>query len=176
MKIYTKTGDQGETGLLTKRVRKTHPKINLIGMMDGLMVHVGELMSIIVEPTIKFDLKKIYRNLFSIQSMIADEEGILGLNLDDDEIVVLENKIDRMDADLKPLTNFIYYSGHPHALKAHHIRVKIREVERQMVGVNENSVLPENILKYMNRLSDYFFVLARYINKIYQVEEETISL
>ena len=94
----------------------------------------------------------------------------------DQTISFLENKIDGMERDLPPLQNFIYYTGHPLALLSQQIRVKIRLVERLAVKLNERDSIDPFVLRFLNRSSDYFYILGRYINKMYGYQEKIMRL
>ncbi|MDF2700628.1 MAG: yvqK [Haloplasmataceae bacterium] len=178
MKIYTKTGDAGKTGLLNSRVKKSNFRIEIIGQIDELMVNLAML---IVELNHKYisiesDLKNVYKDLFNIQSYVADEGKKYNFNIDENEVSILEVKIDEMSKELPELKNFIFCTGHKYAVISHQVRTKVRTVERLIVILNETYQVELTILKYLNRLSDYFFTLARFINKKENVDEEIIIL
>jgi cob(I)alamin adenosyltransferase len=168
MKIYTKTGDRGETSLFTgKRVMKAHGWVHLYGCLDELNCSIGVLRSKLVEKK-EFSLAVeellfIQRKLFSLGSFYASEatkpEHVGGLK---DWVERLEKSMDMMSEELPPLKNFILPGGSLEASLSHQVRVKARSVEREAVATGLESVLAT--LVYLNRLSDYFFVLARYIN------------
>lgn len=176
MKIYTKTGDQGKTGLIGERVSKTHPRIHIVGLIDEVMVLEGRLLSAISDKGLihREELKVIYKVFFKIQTMIVDLNKQFGYEISMEEIQLLEQRIDAYESELPVLKNFIYYMGHPDALVAQEIRSKIRTVERHVVQLHEDEEIDEQILRYLNRVSDYFYTLGRYINHIEGVEEEII--
>ena len=177
MKVYTKNGDSGKTGLLNDRVSKTNPRIELNGQIDELMVSLAFLIEDIKkmeDGKISTILKRIYKNLFTITSMIADIKKQSNYKLNNNEINILEKEIDEMSLSLPKLRNFIYYTGNDTAIMCHKIRAKTRTVERWAVRLYEEEEIENNILSYLNRLSDYFYTLARYINFINDIEEESL--
>lgn len=177
MPIYTRRGDCGETDLLGKRVKKSHPRLHAIGMVDEVMVLLGELMSRLEEERMEIsDLEIIYQKFFIIQTMIADVKGTFGFQITDRDVAWLEEKIDGFERQLRPLKQFIYYTGHKLANLSQRIRVKIRAVERYLVEMNEKESIDPFLLSYVNRCSDYFYCWARYLNKRYGYEEKQIKL
>lgn len=177
MKIYTKTGDSGKTGLLNDRVSKTSLRIEVNGQLDETMVLLAFLIE---ELKNKYDsickeVKVIYKDLFTITSMIADIKNYYHFNINDSSIEKLEKSIDEMSKDLPVLKNFIYYTGSKTAMLCHHIRAKIRSVERTTVRLFETEEIDNMILSYLNRLSDYFYTLARYLNKLEGIEEDILT-
>ena len=178
MKVYTKTGDKGETGLIKDRVSKAHPRIHIIGMLDDVMVQQGILLSSVEEKGLlkKDDLRQVYKTFFIIQSKLADVNNQYGLSIEEEYIDFLEQAIDLMDEVLPKLKNFIYYTGHTESLIAHKVRTKIRNVERLVVHLNNEEKIDSGIMIYLNRSSDYFYTLARYINFVQNIEEEIINL
>jgi cob(I)alamin adenosyltransferase len=176
MKIYTKQGDGGLTHLLNERVSKTNSRIQIIGELDEVMVLIGKLISSLEQLELKEELKHIYKQTFTMQAVLADVNQKHGYQITKDEINFLEQSIDRMDQSLPQLQNFIYCTGHETATSSHLTRVKVRAVERLLVHLNEVEKIEQTVLAYMNRLSDYFFTLARYLNQLFDVEEEIIRL
>ena len=168
-KIYTKTGDRGETSLFTgKRVLKNHGWVRLYGCLDELNCAVGLLCSKLSEKKnefkdLVFELGVIQSELFFLGSYYASEatksEHIEKL---EEWVRVLEDSMDEKNSVLPPLKNFILPGGSFESSLAHQARVKARAVEREAVAMGLDSVL--NTVVYLNRLSDYFFVSARYIN------------
>ena len=169
MKIYTKTGDKGETSLFTgRRVLKANEWVNLYGCLDELNCFIGVLSAKLSEGGKCFshcaeELTLVQRNLFSLGSFYASEatkpEYVEGLA---DWVLRLENSMDQRTKILPPLKNFILPGGSFEASLSHMARVKARSVEREAVKTGMESVL--DTVVYLNRLSDYFFVLARFIN------------
>ncbi len=175
-KIYTKTGDAGETGLVSgTRAPKSDARIVLYGEVDELNSRIGLLVSSLRSNS-QFSqemafLEEIQSSLFDLGSNLACEaekrsewklpQVTVGI------VSKMEDSIDFMDAGLEPLKNFILPGGHETASYAHLCRTSSRSVERLMVNYQRETqeVLPDNGLVFLNRLSDYFFVLARWLNK-----------
>lgn len=170
--IYTKTGDTGTTGLVGgSRVKKSDNRIHLYGEVDELNASIGIAISFLDE---KFDrnfLTCIQKTLFDIGSNLATEkEKRIQFKLPqvlDTTISEIEQEIDDLDSSLPLLTNFILPGGDKAAACFHLARTICRRVERNMVDFEDrfNGEVPYNVLVFMNRLSDYFFVLSRYLNK-----------
>jgi cob(I)alamin adenosyltransferase len=176
MKVYTKTGDKGQTSLLQGRVSKSHPRIHIVGMLDKVMVLLGKLMSKVEETELKEELKQIYKVFFTIQTQIVDVKNDYLAFVTDEDIRFLEVRIDEMQTSLPVLKNFIYYGGHDHAILSQELRSDIRTVERYVVELDQIESVNEKTTGYLNRASDYFYTLGRYLNWTYQVEEEIIKL
>ncbi len=177
-KIYTKTGDTGQTSLVSgTRVSKGEDRIQLYGDVDELNSHIGYFLSICDDKDSKKILVKIQSSLFDLGSNLACEESNRDKyklpQIRESLIQLLESEIDRMDKKLSPLKNFILPGGNPGASYAHICRTVSRRVEVDLVRYTEESKekAPENAIKLLNRLSDYFFVLSRYINLNSSVEE-----
>lgn len=181
-KIYTKTGDGGETSLVSgTRAPKSDSRITLYGEVDELNSRIGVLVaSLRSESSFSQQivvLEMIQSGLFDLGSNLACEESKrkewklpqVTMTL----VQKLELSIDQMDEALEPLKNFILPGGHLTAAQAHLCRTSCRAVERLMVSYHHESgeTLPENGLVLLNRLSDYFFVLARWLNKKMNVGE-----
>ena len=179
MKIYTKNGDTGKTSLLNERVSKTNIRIEANGQIDELMVMFAYLVEDLKandEEELYYDIRKIYKNLFTITSMIADVKNQYDYSLKDKDILNLENDIDLMTEQLPKLKNFIYYTGCKTSILCHQIRAKVRSVERTADRIYETEALDHDILIYLNRLSDYFYTLARYINFKSGNEEDILKM
>ncbi|MEC9283802.1 MAG: cob(I)yrinic acid a,c-diamide adenosyltransferase [Bdellovibrionota bacterium] len=168
MKIYTKTGDKGETSLLNgTRVVKYHPNIEAYGSVDELNSNIGMLIHL-CENYQEEDLAlltEISKNLFSIGSALAcekPEEAKKFLNINSLDLEKLEIAIDKFSENLKELKNFILPGGGMPACQAHICRSVCRRAERWVLQLQ--AAEHEMIVSYLNRLSDYFFVLARYLN------------
>lgn len=167
MRIYTKTGDKGETGLFGgKRVSKNHPRIWAYGEIDELNAIVGVLRSFGVPKKMDVLLKDIQKNLFVIGG---------GLQLQKSETEKIEKMIDEYDAKLPELRNFILPGGSKTASLLHLARTVCRRAERRVVELSQKEKISENIIPYLNRLSDLFFILARMENKRLR-KKETIWL
>lgn len=168
--VYTKSGDQGKTGLVGgTRVSKADAQIDLYGEVDELNSFIGLACSYLneeeVEETLIKDLYSIQNILFDLGSLLACEvskrEKFSLSKIKTASISMLEEKIDEMDAKLEKLDQFILPGGSKESSSFHICRTVCRRLERKMTG---NETLPENSLMYINRLSDYFFLCARYIN------------
>ncbi len=166
-KIYTKTGDNGQTGLIGgKRVAKYHLRIETYGTVDELNSFVGLLRDQDISQAYKNVLLKIQESLFCLESLIAADEGSEGYNLPgvtDADIEMLENQIDLMNQELPELTNFLLPGGHQASSLAQVCRTVCRRAERLLVKLMEEYEVDFVLVRYLNRLSDYFFVLARKI-------------
>jgi cob(I)alamin adenosyltransferase len=160
-KIYTKTGDNGTTGLGIKdRIAKDSLRIHVIGEIDELNSFVGHLVEVVPNETAYFkDLRQIQHDLFDLGGELA----MPGYSLLDEAIIdELEARIDRDNAELEPLKNFILPGGNEMASRAHLCRSICRRAERMCVTFNQQEETPHLLAqKYLNRLSDYLFVLSR---------------
>ncbi|MCF8380952.1 MAG: cob(I)yrinic acid a,c-diamide adenosyltransferase [Bacteroidales bacterium] len=175
MKIYTKTGDTGSTSLIGgKRVPKYHERIEVYGSLDELISFIGLLRDSLESEEYQNILISIQDRLMVCSSILASEsdEYLEGLpKIFNEDIELLEIEIDRMEADLEPLTAFILPGGHQAVSLCHIARTICRRVERQTVKLAEQVALDEIVIKYLNRLSDYFFVLSRKISKDFNAKE-----
>ena len=176
MKIYTKTGDQGETGLFGgQRVRKDHARIEAYGTLDELNAFVGLLRDSVGDTAVREQLFAVQNRLFDLGAYLATppKEGQASTppDLQEEDITALESAMDEMDAVLEPLRNFILPGGHTTVSYAHLARTVCRRAERLCVRLQDEVVVDANLLRYLNRLSDYFFVLGRYLAKQLRVEE-----
>lgn len=176
-KIYTKTGDKGNTSLIGgTKVPKSHIRIESYGTIDELNSHLGFLIDQIELTHLKEFLKDIQDRLFTIGSSLAcdpDKEPLMKLpDLKEEDIGILEKSIDEMNEELPVMKNFILPGGHPVISTAHIVRCVCRRAERICVNMQEQEMFIDPlVIKYLNRLSDYLFVLARYIGFILQVPE-----
>ena len=168
MKIYTRTGDTGETSLFGgTRVGKDDPRVHAYGEVDELNAHIGFARANTADSEIDAELVRLQRDLFALGAQLADPGGTVGdrltkARLGDGDIGRLEQLIDRLEAGLPPLRNFILAGGTPCGAALHVARAVCRRAERAMVAV-EPPVDPM-LLRYINRLSDLLFVLARTVN------------
>lgn len=160
MKIYTKKGDQGETDLIGKRVLKNDLLIQIVGELDELAVRMAELNQSNIPEALISDLKQIDSVLFKIATIVIDINNSLKLDVLDSDVLFLESKINQMEEELPKLKHFITYDGIPSSIKAQLIKTQVRKIERLLVSTEINPL----VIKYINRLSDYFFVLGRYLN------------
>ncbi|MBR9921108.1 MAG: cob(I)yrinic acid a,c-diamide adenosyltransferase [Bacteroidetes bacterium] len=173
-KIYTKTGDLGETGLFGgKRLSKAHLRIDSYGTVDELNACIGIVRDHIELDEIREELLIIQNLLFTIGSNLAtdpDKKAPVP-SLEEADIEKLEKAIDRMDADLPPLKNFVLPGGHPVVSYVHLARTVCRRAERATVALGQQEPVEERLVKYLNRLSDYLFMLSRHMAKALGVEE-----
>lgn len=163
-KIYTKTGDDGTTGLFGgARVPKHHLRIETYGTVDELNSYVGLVADNL--PSAADDLRRIQSRLFSVGAVLATQPDKPQLMLDDlhaDDVAWIEGRIDAMEAELPALKNFILPGGGNAPSFCHLARCVCRRAERLAVALHEQEPVPAIVLQLLNRLSDYFFVLARY--------------
>ncbi|QZT36801.1 cob(I)yrinic acid a,c-diamide adenosyltransferase [Halosquirtibacter xylanolyticus] len=177
MKVYTKTGDKGKTSLFGgTRVDKFDPRLEAYGTIDELNSYVGMVRSFVEKSSMEEEtLIEIQKKLFVIGGVLAtDEEKIepsKRLICEDDDIKLLENEIDRMDESLIPLEFFILPGGEQGSSFCHLARTVCRRSERLVLKLSKEIDVQENVLKYLNRLSDYMFVLSRYIAHQKNVKE-----
>ncbi|HEU4574220.1 MAG TPA: cob(I)yrinic acid a,c-diamide adenosyltransferase [Chitinophagaceae bacterium] len=177
MKIYTKTGDKGTTSLIGgTKVPKSHLRIEAYGTVDELNAHIGLCRDILADEKSRKTLLEIQDRLFTIGSSLACDpikEPKLRLpDLKEADISLLENEMDKMDEVLPPMKNFVLPGGHPTISQLHIARCVCRRAERCCVRLELESLEVEHIiLKYLNRLSDYLFVLSRYATHLLQSEE-----
>ncbi|MCS6980137.1 MAG: cob(I)yrinic acid a,c-diamide adenosyltransferase [Flavobacteriales bacterium] len=177
MKIYTRTGDKGSTQLFGGlRVPKHHLRIEAYGTVDELNSFVGWLRDQIQEEEMAGFLLKIQNELFVVGSLLAAQPGKNNLRLPElpgDAVTALERAMDQMEQSLEPLRYFILPGGHPLVSAAHICRTVCRRAERRVTALQEAD--PENvspgILEYLNRLSDYFFMLARHLARLSRTQE-----
>ena len=172
MKIYTKAGDQGKTSLIGgTRVPKSHIRIESYGTVDELNSFIGLLSDLVNDSKIKIDLKEIQDRLFTVGSSLAcDPEKDSALKIPDlkeEDIAKLEKEMDQMNEVLAPMKSFILPVGHVAISTTHVARCVCRRAERCCVNLQEEELFVDPlVIKYLNRLSDYLFVLARYIGHL----------
>ncbi len=168
MKIYTKTGDDGETGLFGgPRVRKDHLRIEAYGTVDELNAVLGQVRTHAPPADLDALLARIQNELFDLGAELATPEprkfGIVGVG--DSQIAALEQAIDRHETELEPLRQFILPGGTPLAASLHLARVVCRRAERRLVSLDRAEQIGPQGVVYLNRLSDLLFVLARTANR-----------
>ncbi|MCS6981068.1 MAG: cob(I)yrinic acid a,c-diamide adenosyltransferase [Flavobacteriales bacterium] len=177
MKVYTRKGDKGTTQLFGgARVPKHHVRIEAYGTVDELNSFIGWLRDQINDESVREELLIIQNELFVAGSILASQPGKNKLQvptLEKNSVTRLEQAIDAMDAHLEPLRYFILPGGHPAVSAAHLCRTICRRAERCVtsLGETEPDTVPPVILEYLNRLSDYFFVLARHLARLLSVPE-----
>lgn len=175
MKIYTKVGDKGTTSLFGGAiVNKDDIRLEAYGTVDELNAHIGLLRDISNDKHQEDFLMKIQNELFVMASILASESReILSKvpQLKEQSITDLEEEIDELEKELRPLTKFILPGGHQHVSFCHIARTVCRRCERKVVTMSQNIEVNNIIVKYLNRLSDYLFVLARKMAKDLNVSE-----
>jgi cob(I)alamin adenosyltransferase len=176
-KIYTKTGDKGTTSLIGgTKVPKSHLRIEAYGTIDELNSHIGFCNDQIQHLATNHQLREIQDRLFTIGSCLAtdpDKDPKMKIpDLKPEDVTLLETEMDRMDAELEPMKSFILPGGHPTVSALHIARCVCRRAERLCVHMKyENMEVAELVIIYLNRLSDYLFMLSRYMAKELQVGE-----
>jgi cob(I)alamin adenosyltransferase len=177
MKIYTKTGDKGDTALFGgKRVDKDNSRIKAYGTVDELNSVIGLAVAEVRSEEVKSVLLKIQNELFTVGSDLATPEENINSSkyvsrIDEQNTIHLENIIDRFDSKLPGLTNFILPGGIKGAAFLHNARTICRRAEREIVSLSKEEKTNPSILIYLNRLSDLLFVLARYENFVSGIDD-----
>jgi cob(I)alamin adenosyltransferase len=168
VKIYTKTGDAGDTSLFDgTRVRKDDARVDAYGEVDELNACLGLALAAGLDPALRDDVVRIQRDLFALGAQLADPVHKIAARvtkaaLGEADVSRLEALIDRLDGDLTPLRHFILAGGVPAAAALHLARAVCRRAERRVVALAPP--VDPVLLRYLNRLSDLLFVLARYVN------------
>jgi len=171
-KIYTKKGDEGFTSLAGgKRVSKAAPRIDAYGTIDELNSFIACLLESIHDREDREFLLRIQSQLFTLGGYLASEPEVSNCLITEEEIAGIEAAIDQMTVLLPPLNRFILPGGCLGSACANVCRTVCRRAERGMVKINSSGNMDTNALKYINRLSDYFFLLSRKLNFISNVEE-----
>ncbi|MDO9152116.1 MAG: cob(I)yrinic acid a,c-diamide adenosyltransferase [Paludibacter sp.] len=176
MKIYTKTGDKGTTGLIGgTRIPKNDIRLEAYGTVDELNSFIGLLKTFSLQNAEENFLFEIQNKLFSIGSYLATDTSKTSLDsslfLTEQDVISIENEIDRLNEKLPPLSNFILPGGTQSAAVCHICRTVSRRAERRIFDVSNLYSVDNHIYMYVNRLSDYFFVLSRYINITNETKE-----
>lgn len=175
MKIYTKTGDKGTTALFGgKRVSKADLRIDTYGTVDELNSYLGLVRDQEVNAQRKGILTEIQDRLFTIGSILATEPGNTKVKvpaLSESDVTILENEIDAMEEKLPPMKSFVLPGGHPSVSFCHVARTVCRRAERLVIALNAQEKTDDLIIKYLNRLSDYLFVLSRKMTAELKAEE-----
>ena len=173
MKIYTKTGDDGNTGLQGDfRISKSHPRIIAYGTVDEANAAIGVVLTNTLDEDVSQLLNQIQNDLFLLGSDLSNQ------NLNDlknrvtlEMIEKLEESIDIFESELPPITNFILPGGNVAASQIHQVRTIVRRAETLVVKLSDKDEINSNCIKYLNRLSDLMFVMGRLINKRNGVED-----
>jgi len=165
VKVYTKKGDQGSTGLIGgTRVLKSSLRIEAYGTVDELNSYVGLLRDLITDTTLHAEFLEIQDRLFTMGSLMAADPVKSRMKLPSlsvQDVEFLEESIDRMDAQLEPMRAFVLPGGHPTISYCHIARCVCRRAERIAVDLHQTEPIDPILLKYLNRLSDYIFVVGR---------------
>ena len=169
MKIYTKTGDKGTTALFGgKRVSKADLRIETYGTVDELNSWIGVLRDQEVNKQRHDTLVEIQDRLFTVGSILATEPGNTKVkipSLSETDITFLEQQIDKMETELEPMKFFVLPGGHASVSFGHVARTVCRRAERLTIALDANEPVDPIVIKYLNRLSDYIFVLCRKMTK-----------
>ena len=173
MKIYTKTGDDGNTGLQGNfRIAKSHPRIMAYGTVDEANAAIGIVLTNALDGDVSQLFSQIQNDLFLLGSDLSNQ------NLNDlknrvslEMVEKLEKSIDLFELELSPLTNFILPGGNLAAAQIHQVRTIVRRAETLVVKLSDKDEINSNCIKYLNRLSDLMFVMGRLINKRKGIED-----
>jgi len=170
--VYTRKGDDGTTGLVGgQRIAKSHTRLEAYGTMDELNSFVGLLLADVDEPEIREQLIRIQNDLFSVGCELATIDRVPRHAVIPDDVVRMEKYIDEMDNLCGGWRGFILPGGCRAAAQAHVCRTVCRRLERRIYAINDGVPTDSVLLQYINRLSDYFFLLARKINFLQGIEE-----
>lgn len=180
MKVYTKTGDKGETSLLdNQRVSKDDIRVEAYGTVDELNAHIALLYTIIPDDDCQHTLQQIEKTLFVIQTHLAINDiqhytypltPITSLHVQQ-----LEQAIDKLQQHVPAMHAFIMPDAHTICAQCHIARTVCRRCERRIISLHHKANVDDNILMYINRLSDYLFVLARYCTILMHAEEHEVD-
>ena len=182
MKVYTKTGDTGTTALFGgTRVPKHHIRIESYGTVDELNSHIGLIRDQEINPLYKNVLIEVQDRLFTVGAILATppekevlkngQKRLQNLGILETDIEFLENEIDTIENSLPPMTHFVLPGGHTTVSYCHIARCVCRRAERLAVHLNDIEPTDELVIKYLNRLSDYLFVLARKLSHDLNADE-----
>ncbi len=179
MKIYTKTGDLGDTGLIDgSRVPKDDPRVSACGDIDELQAMLGVIKAgLAAESPLSSSLIAIQRDLFSLSARLADPRDTIAerkdkVVIDEPRVEALEREIDKREAELPPLKAFILAGGGNAGAQLHLARTICRRAERAVVGLARQFNIDPVIITYLNRLSDLLFVMARHENRLANQPED----
>jgi cob(I)alamin adenosyltransferase len=175
MKIYTRTGDKGKTTLVSgKPVPKTHVRIEAYGTVDELIAHIGMLRDMTEDDTLRAFLLDVQDRLMTCAAILASDCEDCQVRIPEireADILDLESAIDLMEASLPILKSFVLPGGHVISSQCHIARTVCRRAERQIIRLSSELFVPDTVIKYINRLSDYLFVLARKVLRDLQKED-----
>ena len=173
MKIYTKTGDDGNTGLQGDfRISKSHSRIMAYGTVDEANAAIGIVLTNTLDDDIRQVLTQIQNELFLLGSDLSNQNlNDLKNRISLESVEKLEEIIDKFELELSPITNFILPGGNVAAAQIHQVRTIVRRAETLVVKLSDKDEINSNCIKYLNRLSDLMFVMGRLINKRNGVED-----
>ena len=173
MKIYTKTGDDGNTGLQGDfRISKSHSRIMAYGTVDEANAAIGIVLTNTLDDDIRQVLTQIQNELFLLGSDLSNQNlNDLKNRISIDMVEKIESSIDTFELELPPITNFILPGGDTAAAQIHQVRTIVRRAETLVVKLSDKDEINSNCIKYLNRLSDLMFVMGRLINKRNGVED-----
>ena len=174
MKIYTRTGDKGKTSLIGgKRVSKTHQRLEAYGTIDELNAHIGLLLAQLpADESERATLLQVQNILFVVGAQLATPPEVTGtLTVTPKMLSTLEEAIDRIEAALPSLKAFVLPGGTQAASQCHVCRTVCRRAERRVLALASRATIPSELTSYLNRLSDYLFVLSRKINNEQGMQE-----
>lgn len=174
MKIYTRTGDKGKTSLIGgKRVSKTHQRLEAYGTIDELNAHIGLLLAQLpADESERTTLLQVQNILFVVGAQLATPPEVTGtLTVTPEMLSTLEEAIDRIEAALPSLKAFVLPGGTQAASQCHVCRTVCRRAERRVLALASRATIPSELTSYLNRLSDYLFVLSRKINNEQGMQE-----
>ena len=173
MKIYTKTGDDGNTGLQGDyRISKSHSRIMAYGTVDEANASIGIVLTNTLDDDIRQVLTQIQNELFLLGSDLSNQNlNDLKNRISLESVEKLEEIIDKFELELSPITNFILPGGNMAAAQIHQVRTIVRRAETLVVKLSDKDEINSNCIKYLNRLSDLMFVMGRLINKRNGVED-----
>lgn len=174
--VYTKTGDKGTTGLIGgTRVSKTHARLEAYGTVDELNANLGLLVTYLTEERDRLFVSAVQDKLFSVGSHLATDQDKMKLHevsiITPDDVASMEAEIDAADEMLPTLRWFVIPGGSRGSAICHVCRTVCRRAERRILSLTEDYEIDANLLAYVNRLSDYLFVLSRKINFLEKKEE-----
>jgi cob(I)alamin adenosyltransferase len=175
MKIYTRTGDKGNTTLAGgKQVPKTHIRIEAYGIVDELIANIGMIRDMSDKAATKEYLLEVQDRLMTCAAILATDcdDCSAGIpEVRESDIQSLENAIDEMESTLPALSSFVLPGGHIVSSQCHIARTICRRAERQIIRLSTELFVPKTVIKYINRLSDYLFVLARKVLRDLNIED-----
>lgn len=168
-KVYTRTGDQGTTSLVGgTRISKTDVRLESYGTIDELNSYLGLLQTFLADEADSSFLLKVQNKLFTIGSYLATDQEKIALNAASiiflSDIETIEHRIDEIDEQLPPINHFVIPGGSREAAVCHICRTICRRAERRILTLDTHCEVDKNVIAYMNRLSDYLFLLSRKLN------------